>query len=253
MKAIMLAAGIGRRLTGDDDSGAPKSLLRFGGLTLLERHISVLRSVGIKSLSLVIGYRADDLQAAISTYGADDIVTPILNSEFRRGSMLSLWCARDQLRAGDSVLFMDADVLYDPDLIGRLVSAPPADCVPYDRGFEPGDEPVKLCLRGGRPVEFRKEVDPTLEHDTVGEWPGFVKFSPAGARRVADILDQRVAEGRLDEPYEESFRHAMLEEGGISFGTLDITGLPWIEIDFPEDVIRAETEILPRLALRSAG
>jgi choline kinase len=32
-----------------------------------------------------------------------------------------------------------------------------------------------------------------------------------------------------------------------SFGYEDVTGLPWIEIDFPEDVVRARDEILPNL------
>jgi choline kinase len=252
MKAIMLAAGIGRRLTGDDGSGVPKSLLRFGGTTLLERHIRILRDADIPGLALVIGYRADDVEAEIAACGAAGFVTPVLNPDFRAGSMLSLWCAREHLRTGDGVLFMDADVLYDPAIIGLLIASAHPDCVPYDRDFEPGDEPVKLCLRDGRAVEFRKEVDPHLIYETVGEWPGFAKLSPDGARRVADILDARVQAGRTEEPYEESLREAMLENDGARFGTLDVTGLPWIEIDFPEDVVRAEMEILPLLPALAA-
>jgi choline kinase len=48
------------------------------------------------------------------------------------------------------------------------------------------------------------------------------------------------------EPYEEAIRDVLLAEPR-QFGYEDVTGLPWIEIDFPEDVKRARDDILPRL------
>jgi choline kinase len=45
---------------------------------------------------------------------------------------------------------------------------------------------------------------------------------------------------------EDPLRDVILEAPDV-FGFEDITGLPWIEIDFPEDVVRARTEVLPRL------
>ena len=47
--------------------------------------------------------------------------------------------------------------------------------------------------------------------------------------------------------YELAIRHLLLTMAPGSFGVEDVTGLPWIEIDFAEDVERAESEILPRL------
>jgi choline kinase len=41
-------------------------------------------------------------------------------------------------------------------------------------------------------------------------------------------------------------RNVLLADPG-SFGFEDVTGLPWIEIDFPEDVVRASDEILPAI------
>lgn len=45
----MLAAGIGRRL--DDESLPPKALRRFGGRTLLERHVDILRHCGVEDVT----------------------------------------------------------------------------------------------------------------------------------------------------------------------------------------------------------
>ena len=55
-----------------------------------------------------------------------------------------------------------------------------------------------------------------------------------------------IPEGRYEEPYEEAIRDLLLETPD-AFGYEDITGLPWIEIDFPEDIQRAQNEILPQL------
>ena len=56
MKAIMLAAGVGSRLYGDDGNQPPKCLLEFGGKTLLNRHIDVLKSLGVDQLVMVVKF-----------------------------------------------------------------------------------------------------------------------------------------------------------------------------------------------------
>jgi choline kinase len=246
MKAIMLAAGVGSRLAPESPEHVPKSLLRFGGKSLLERHVEVLRAAGVASLTVVVGYRAEDIAAEIARLGANGFVQTVDNPDFRTGSVVSLWSARSILRGGGDILFMDADVLYDPAIIERLLASDHRNCLPFDRDFIPGDEPVKLCLKDGVPVEFRKSVE--VGYDTVGEWPGFIRFSAEGAAEVADAADRRVQAGKSDEPCEESFREVILDQESIAFGIEDITGLPWIEIDFPEDVVRAEQDILPRIA-----
>jgi choline kinase len=240
--AIMLAAGIGRRLSGGDMAHPPKVLLRFNGRSLLERHLAALKACGVRELAMVLGYQAEAIQGELARLQAGDFVTLDHNPDYLRGSTVSLWAARQRLRAGEDVLFMDGDVLYHPALLARLARARHGNCLLLDRDFVPGDEPVKLCLRAGQVVEFRKRVE--VAYDMVGEWPGFLRLSAQKARDVADRLEAYVAAGRLDEPCEEVFRDVMLADP-TSFGVEDVTGEKWIEIDFPEDVIRAEREILP--------
>jgi len=244
LRAVMLAAGVGQRLSGGDERHPPKSLLAFGGRTLLERHLAILRAAGVVELVLVVGYHAERIHAELARLGAGSFVRTVHNPDFRRGSLLSLWAAREALRDGSPILFMDADVLHHPGLVGRLLGAPRPDALLYDRELEPGDEPVKLCLRGGLPVEFRKVV--SVACDEAGEWPGFLRLSGATAARLAAALERFVAAGRLDEPYEEAIRDVLLADPA-AFAVVDVTDLPWIEIDFPADRLRAEREILPRL------
>jgi choline kinase len=242
MRAVLLAAGVGKRL---DSFRRPKCLLRFGGRTLLERHLATLHGLGVPDVTVVAGYRAGDVAAEID--GLDPRLRPtlIVNPDFRRGSVLSLWHARAVLDAGDDVLVMDADVLYDPGVLARLVRAE-GDVFLLDRDLEAGDEPVKLCVRGGRIVEFRKRVAADLDHDFAAESVGFFRFTPGTARELARATEEYVAAGRADEPHEEAIRDVLLR-APERFSYEDVTGLPWIELDFSADVDRAQAEILPRL------
>ncbi len=62
-------------------------------------------------------------------------------------------------------------------------------------------------------------------------------------------LDAYVTSGRRDQPYEEPMRDVMLAEPHL-FGIEDVTGMPWIEIDFPEDLATPSGRSLPLLPLR---
>lgn len=246
MKALMLAAGMGNRLSGRDETHPPKCLLRFDGRTLLARHIANLQAAGVDDLLMVVGYRADEIKEEVRTLGAQDFVRFADNPRYREGSVVSMWTGRDVLTAGEPVLFMDADVLYDSAILRRMIEGPGDTCFPFDTSFEDGEEPVKFCLREDRPVEFRKAVA-NRDYDTVGEWVGFIRLDPRFAAALARQTEKYVADGRVEDPYEEAVRDLLLSDLGESVGAVDIAGLAWIEIDFPEDVDRAARDILPRI------
>lgn len=250
MKAIILAAGVGRRLYGDDDTQPPKSLLRFAGTSLLRRHIEILQDLGIGGVSLVVGYRQDEVLAEAEAAGRDGFVRALFNPRFREGSVVSMWTARDILRCGEDIVFMDADVLYHRALLERLIASPHGNCFLLDREVGEGEDPVRLCIRGGHPVDFGKMVEG--DFDLVGEWPGFMRLTPLVAGRLAEMAETYVDGGRAAAPCEDAIRDVLLGAPPGTFGHEDITGTPWIEIDFPEDLGRAEKLILPRLEGRGA-
>ena len=183
--------------------------------------------------------------APIVSIGAGDIVTTRYNPDYKRGAIVSLWTLRDAFTSGEPVIFMDGDVLYDRRMMEKLLAAPRDNCFLMDRTTEEGDDPVRLCMAGGLLVDFHKR--PQLAYDWWGEWIGFARFAPDMAARIAVAAGAYVESGRLDEIYEEAFRDVLLAAPLDSFGIEDVTGLPWVEIDFPEDLAKAEQEIYPLL------
>jgi choline kinase len=140
---------------------------------------------------------------------------------------------------------MDADVLYHEEMLRRLLDAEAGNCFTFDAEVDDDDEPVKLCIRGGHPVEFRKKI--SGQFDRVGEWPGLMKLSTEWAAKLAERLGQYMEAGRTAEPYEEAIRDLLLEAAPGTFAIAEISGIPWIEIDFDADLRRAEDVILPAI------
>ena len=243
--AVLLAAGIGQRLT--SHAGRPKVLLEFGGRSLLARHIDNLVHCGISQLTIVTGYQSGQIEDALARLQPALEVSCIFNPDHTDGSVVSLWCVRPVLEGGRDVLLMDADVLYDPRLLAPLLTPAAGITALYDRDFAPGDEPVKLCLHNGRPVEFSKTPDPAVVHDEVGESVGFFRIGAAAAAELATRCKAYIDTGRHPAPHEDVLRDMLLEAAPGQARGIDVTGLPWTEIDFPGDVTRAEREILPRL------
>lgn len=238
MRAVLLAAGRGRRLGLD----GPKCLLEIGGQSLLSRHLSHLEGAGVTALTIVTGHAKDALEAALANdlearraagrpLGLD--VELRFNERFEHGSLVSLHCAFDRLAQGG--IWMDADVMYPTALLRRLVASAHASCALLDGRSEEQGEEMMLGVRDGRLHRIARRVGDGW--DLVGESVGFFKISAADASVLAAVLAEEVAAGRLDQEHEDGLDKALPR---LSFGYERVDDLAWTEIDFPEDIPRAE-------------
>jgi choline kinase len=247
MRAIILAAGRGVRLQQPQEQQTPKCLLSFDGMTLLERHLRILKKAGVTQIVLALGFRHDLVAAELDRLRWQPRPEIVLNDGYELGSVLTVHTTAEALTRGGDVLLMDADVLYHEGIMTALVAGQkPVNRILIDRNFEAGDEPVKVCVREGIAVEFRKQFAPGLKYDTIGESVGFFRFDAAGARRLATLVAGYVDSGQSHLPHEEAIRDLLLERSQI-VDVADVSGLPWIEIDFPNDVMRATRDVLPQL------
>jgi L-glutamine-phosphate cytidylyltransferase len=235
MKAIILAAGKGTRL--DGAAVKPKCLVEIGGITLLRRQIESLRDAGIKHIVIVVGFGADSIRDE-----CDSDISFVENTQFAEtSSMYSLWMARDHLTDGFVVL--NCDVLFHPQLLTNLLESSHGDALLIsDTESAPlGDEEMKIKVKDGLVADISKQIDP-LEAD--GENVGIVKFSASGAKKLVAYMDQLIATGAVKDWAPRAFREFALNH---PLHALSTAGLPWIEIDFPEDYQRAVTEVYPRI------
>jgi choline kinase len=228
MRAILLAAGRGRRLGSD----SPKCLISIEGKTLLERHFVNLIESGVDRLTIVVGFQRGMIEEAVARLRGPLEIELVENERFTRGSIVSLHVAAHHLEGGG--LWMDADVLYPAALLRRLVTSRHESCVLLDAGSEETGEEMMLGVRGGRVLKIARRVGP--DWDLVGESVGFAKVGPEGARVMQRLLAAEVGAGRLDQEYEAAMDRAFQE---VPFGFERVDDLPWTEIDFEEDVEKA--------------
>ena len=230
MRAILLAAGRGRRLGQD----LPKCLLSIEGRTLLERHIEILAQVGISALTIVVGYMKEAIHEHVATLKTALPIEFVENPRFVHGSIVSLQVASDHLVNGG--IWMDADVLYPAGLMRLLVDSKHDNCVLADGRSEETGEEMMLGTRAGRVFKIARRVG--KEWDFAGESVGFARVGVEGAKVMKRFLEEEVAAGRLDQEYEAAMDRAFAE---IPFGYERVDAFAWTEIDFEEDVIKART------------
>lgn len=243
MRAVIFAAGLGSRL-GAASEQSPKTLLSFNGRSLLERHLCQLKAVGIEEVILGVGFGAEKIEAELARLDAPRVEL-VHNPHYREGSVVTLWMLREALSRDGDVVLMDGDVLYDRRMLERLVASPERNLFLLDRDVEAGEEPMKLAIKGDHPVDFRKALD--RDHDFYGESVGFFRVEENVALELVDAAKRIIDQDRRGDYMEEAFRDVLLASSPGRFGFEDITGLPWIEIDFAEDMVRANEQILPRL------
>jgi choline kinase len=238
MRGVILAAGRGSRLNGTA-AEVPKCLVELGGLTLVERQIRALRRAGVDDIVVVVGCQADRVRRVCGQR-----VAYVENKRYgQTNSLYSLWMARALLCEGFVVL--NCDVLFHPALLHDLLTARHENALllAYREADQPlfGDEEMKVRVRCGRVVEMSKHMDPA---EADGENLGIVKFGSRGAAALVAVMDRIVADGGLREWAPRAFSEFARTHALHAIGT---RGLPWTEIDFPEDYRHALVDVLPEI------
>src|SRR5262245_58207382 len=86
MKAVILAAGVGKRLW-PVTQHRPKCLIEIGGQSLLHRYLESLASLGVQHADIVVGYKQEMIRAAVAAKALGLRVNFLVNEQFHRGSI----------------------------------------------------------------------------------------------------------------------------------------------------------------------
>lgn len=234
MQAIILAAGCGSRLA-NVLKGKPKCLAQVEvGIRLIDYQLFILNTLGITEVCLVLGYHAHEVYRAVS-----DRCHCIFNRRYgETNSLYSLWLSRNWVQ--DDCLIMNGDILAHPRIYQRLLKAS-GNALAYDSWSGNEAEHMKVAFQEGRLHKISKSL--SME-ETQGESIGLLKFTQRG---MAELFAE--AETALTLGGENQWAPAAIARLAQyqTIKGIDSAGLPWVEIDFPEDLHRACQTIWPRL------
>jgi choline kinase len=240
MKSIILAAGISARLRPLTDN-TPKCLLKIGSKTILGRTLDNLLAYNLDDIIIVIGYLEEQIQSFVKSHYPELNVTYILNEQYdTTNNIYSLWMTKD-LVMNNEMLMMDSDILFDKRILELLLQSKYPNCLALRSDHQLSEEEIKVRLNSDASIaEISKTVDLKL---AVGESIGIEKFSVEFTNKLFEILDKKILdEKKVNIFYEAAFQEAI--NAGEKVFAVDIGDLKCMELDFVEDIERAEREVI---------
>ena len=239
MKAIILAAGMASRLR-PLTLTTPKSLLKVGERSLLQRSMDALIANGVKEFCVVTGYLHEMIEDFVRKQYADSIkVTFIYNKVYETtNNIYSLWLARP-FAEGQEVLLLDSDLLYDPLIVTRVLASDAPNVLTLIR-HELGEEEMKVVTdERGSIKEISKTCNPA---NAAGESLGIEKIGVEYTKALYKELEPMMNEEHLENVfYERAFERLIPQ--GHTYQVLDVTELFSCELDTIEDFENAKAKI----------
>jgi choline kinase len=241
---MVLAAGAGRRLRPETD-GLPKALLPVDGpVTILDIALRNLAAVGLRDVTVVVGYAAGAIRDRVAALEAEHGVRLSLVDNDRAeewNNAYSLWLAREHFAKG--ALLVNGDTVHPVAVEQTLLAAAGQSGIvlAVDDVKKLADEEMKILLGPrGNLLQITKLMDPTLAH---GEYIGATLIGPVVARGLANVLE-RIWRRDPSLYYEDAYQE--LVDHGNTITVAPIGEVEWVEVDNHDDLRRAR-EIAPRL------
>jgi choline kinase len=234
MRVVLLAAGQATRLRPLTDA-LPKCLIDVGSSSIIARGIRILADHGVQRFTVVDGFMGDLLRERLVAEFPAAWFTFVRNEPYATtNNAYSLMLAR--YACDEPMLLSDADILYEPGVITRLLEDPRPNRLALRTRGGVGEEEMKVVLDAdGRVRNVAKDVPPAT---AVGESVGLEVFSADFAAKLFDTLDRRMLkEQRTGEWYEATF--VELVERGELIHPVDLGDLRCMEVDTLEDLARA--------------
>jgi choline kinase len=227
MQAVILAAGLGRRI-GPSSNSTPKCLLEVNGKPILRYQLDALRNNGVEDVVLVVGYLEKKIRDFLG-----HAVSYVENTVYQESnSSYSLWLAKDRLAT--DFIYLNSDLIFDGAILRKLLAHPAGNAIAVDSSrllFE--DDMFKVNLKYGRVIELNKRLDARKANASA---PGPVKFSRRGRDILFSELDRIIGHGDKSQWCYSIFGRVAER---IDLRSVEIAGLPWIEIDTDEDLGQA--------------
>ncbi|MBK7378101.1 MAG: phosphocholine cytidylyltransferase family protein [Ignavibacteriales bacterium] len=240
MQAVILAAGVAFRLRPLTNK-TPKCLLKLAGKTILERTISNLLFNGINDFVIVTGYLQEQIKYFINSQFPSLNVKYIFNEKYEvTNNIYSLWLTKSEV-GGKEFILLDSDIIFDKAIVSLITESNYQNVLALRSDDHLSEEEIKISLNSdGSIKEIGKVV--SLE-DAIGESIGIEKFSDLFSKKLFQLLDKIILqENQTNIFYEAAFQR--LIDSSEKIFTEDVGELKCIELDTPEDLQKAEREII---------
>ena len=244
MQAIILAAGMGKRLK-ELTSEATKCMVKVNGVAMIDRMMGHLDKLGLSRIVVVVGYEGQKLMDYIDALGVSTPIVYVDNNVYNKtNNIYSLYLAKDYLVQEDTIL-LESDLVFEEAVLHRLINHPYPSLVLVDK-FESWMDGTVVTLDeqdniqsfvAKREFDFRR-IDEYYK--TVNIYKFSKEFSELYYVPFLEIYCKALG---TNEYYEQVLKViTFLEDPHIK--AVKLEGEKWYEIDDVQDLDIAETIFL---------
>lgn len=240
MQAIILAAGLGRRLREYTQENT-KCMLKVNGVRLIDRTLEYLYRSRISRVVLVVGYKAqnviDYLGPDYKGMSIEYVLNPIYD---KTNNIYSLYLAKDYLQEDDTIL-LESDLIYDEDVIKRIVDAQYPNLALVAK-YETWMDGTMVRINEDNeilsfiPKEAFRFADVDFYYKTVNVYKFSKEFS---SKKYVPFLEA-YSKAIGNNEYYESVLRVISFLGAHDLRALPLEGEKWYEIDDKQDLDIAE-------------
>ena len=222
MKAIIMAAGVGKRLQALNIN-KPKCLITVENETLIRRSVNLLVNKGISDITVIVGFMADLIRNELN-----NDVAYFENPDFHStNSIKSLWYAKDLLE--DNVLLLNGDLYYEHAILDYAINQTnPVVMLADSTRIDNAD--YRFSFSGDQINQFGKHL---TNHETDGEYVGIVRIDQRFIKTFKQALEEMITSGKSNIWWEDVL-YSFIEKR-IPINYFDVAGTFWSEVDTLQD------------------
>ncbi len=242
MKALILAAGIGRRMRPLTDH-QHKTLLTISNSTIIDRIIDSLVQQEITDITIVTGYRAGELRAHVTGRFPTLDVRYIHNDQYdTTNNIFSMALAFEAMDFDSDLVLIESDLIYEPAVLKRLLCSRWTNVALVDR-FQAGMDGTVVTLSSDQVVT--QVIPPSLQPDNFDFTDKFktlniYKFGKEFCATTLRKLVTYYARTIDDNCYYELILGILIYMQQAEIHAEVIDGEQWAEVDDPTDLRLAE-------------
>ena len=236
MQAIILAAGMGKRL-GEYTQDNTKCMLVVNGVRLIDRTLESLHSVGVSRVVLVVGYKGQNVKDYVGRdykgIPIEYVDNPIYD---KTNNIYSLFLAKDYLIAEDTLL-LESDSIFDSSVVQKLVDDPNPNLALVDK-YESWMDGTVVTLDDERRI-LRIIDKEHFRYEEIKDYYKTVniyKFSKEFSKKYYVPFLAAYSSALGNNEYYEQVLRVILHLRNAPLMALPLNGEPWYEIDDVQDL-----------------
>lgn len=240
MQAIILAAGMGKRL-GELTAENTKCMVEVNGIKLIDRLLRQLSKYNLSKIVIVVGYKGDVLKTYVAENYPDLNIIFIDNEVYdKTNNIYSLWLAREYMN--EETLLFESDLIVDDNVIECLINSEYKNCSLVSK-YEPWMDGTMVTVDSDYNIVniIPKKAFSFKDINQYYKTVNFYKFSSEFLQnRYLPFLEAYIKVLGENQYYEEVLRVITFIDSS-EFKALDVKDSKWYEIDDIQDLKIAET------------